>query len=144
MLVEGERAAQSGARSASGRRAPSTSLPASLPASSTDSAAGTSSRKFPTVDVESMRALTLQRIARTKKEASRKLAASACLVSSARKKRDSVALSRRESAAAKARRRSEVYAVNAVMKSAFDGNFKDFCEERASGGGGDFVGVGAV
>ena len=143
MSVEGERAAQtaqSGARSASGRRA----LSSSLPASSTDSAAGTSSRKFPTVDVESMRALTLQRIARTKKEASRKLAASACLVSSARKKRDSVALSRRESAAAKARRRSEVYAVNAVMKSAFDGNFKDFCEERASGGGGDFVGVGAV
>ena len=141
-------------------------IPATTPVSATPASGnGGGGGKGATVDLEKMRVLTLQRIANTKKEAERKIALENCRTTSSQMRRMATAAKRKTQGAVKAKRRTEIYAVNEVMRLAFEEKYNNFCAtmmckdgthgvadeemmERVrkgqASGGGNFGGVGAV
>ena len=126
------------------------------------------SSKFAETDLEKMRLAAAQRAMEAQREAKAQREKE-----SLRKKseRDSRASERRREEEAKVRRRAEIYAINNVMKDAFEDKFRQFAAEQLAngeghsivseelglaeedvrgveigrvGGAGDFSGVGAV
>ncbi|GMH78701.1 hypothetical protein TrLO_g1453 [Triparma laevis f. longispina] len=121
------------------------------------------STKFDNVDLERMRLMAAQRATEAQKEAKQRNEKEANRKKSERENR---AMERRKEEEAKTRRRAEIYAINNVMRDAFEEQFREFAATQLAngeghsvvldelglddarggtvGGGQDFTGIGAV
>ncbi|GMH49188.1 hypothetical protein TrVE_jg11129 [Triparma verrucosa] len=94
------------------------------------------STKFDNVDLDRMRSIAAQRAAEAQKEAKQRNEKEAMKKKS---ERESRAMERRKEEEAKVRRRAEIYAINNVMRDAFEEQFREFAATQLANGEGHSV-----